>query len=98
MGCNEVKDANLPVLMCYFEPNNESQKEYCLKLKDNFHHQQTIRYEIKSTPENPFSVKLKIKSIIHDIQNEFNDGTEEEMNKALNEMYSKLDEAYPQKI
>ena len=96
MGCNEVKDANLPVLMCYFEPNNESQKEYCLKLKDNFHHEQSIKYEIKSTADNPFCVKFKIKANIYDIQKEFND-SEEEMQKALNEMYKKLDEVYPPK-
>ena len=43
MGCNEVKEAELPTLICYFEPNNESQKAYCLKLKDNFHHEQSIK-------------------------------------------------------
>ena len=94
MGCNEVKDADFPTLICYFEPENESQKAYCLKLKDNFHHEQSIRYEIRSTSTDPFAVKFKIKDNIYEIQTVFND-SEEEMNKALNEMYIKLDEIKP---
>ena len=94
MGCNEVKDADFPTLICYFEPENESQKAYCLKLKDNFHHEQSIRYEIRSTSTDPFAVKFKIKDNIYEIQTVFND-SEEEMNKALNEMYKKLDEIKP---
>ena len=94
MGCNEVKDADFPTLICYFEPENESQKAYCLKLKDNFHHEQSIRYEIRSTSTDPFAVKFKIKDHIYEIQTVFND-SEEEMNKALNEMYIKLDEIKP---
>ena len=94
MGCNEAKDIALPTLICYFEPDNEQQKTYCLNLKDNFHHEQSIRYEIKSTSSDPFAVKFKIKDKIYDIQTEFNDSVEE-MNKALNEMYKKLDEYKP---
>ena len=94
MGCNEVKDTDLPTLICFFEPNNEQQKMYCLKLKDNFHHEQSIRYEIKSTADNKFAIKFKIKKNIYDIQTVFND-SEEEMNKALEAMYRKLDELNP---
>ena len=90
MGCNEANDKNLPMLICFFEPGNELQKEYCLKLKDNFHHEQSIRYEIKSTSDNPFGVKLNIKGKIIDIQTEFNN-SEEEMLKALDAMYKELD-------
>ena len=91
MGCAEANDKNLPILLCFFEPNNETQKQYLLKLKDNFHHHQSIRYEIKGSTDNPFAVKLKIKNNTYDIQTEFND-SEEEMNRVLNEMYKKLDE------
>ena len=94
MGCSAAKKDVIPVLICCFEHNNELQKEYCFKLRDNFHHEQTIRYEIKSAPDTSFCVKLKIKSKIYDIQKEFND-SDEEMNKALDEMYKKLDEVYP---
>ena len=91
MGCAEVSDKDLPLLLCFFDPDNASQKEYCLRLKDNFQHDKTIKYEIKGVKDKPFAVQLKIKNDIYDIQKEFND-SEEEMNKALNEMYKKLNE------
>ena len=90
MGCAEVKEQNLPVLMCFFEPGNEQQKAYCIKLKDNFQHEKSIKYEIKSSAETPFGIKLKIKEQTHDIQQSFND-SEEEMQKSLNAMYVLLD-------
>ena len=91
MGCKEVGDKDVPVLMCFFEPNNDSQKNYCLKLKDNFEHEKTIRYEIRSTADNKFAIQLKIKDKTHDIQTEFTD-TEEEMKVALDKMYKILNE------
>ena len=91
MGCKEVGDKDVPVLMCFFEPNNESQKSYCLNLKDNFQHEKTIKYEIRSTADNKFAIQLKIKDKTHDIQTEFT-GTEEEMKIALDKMYKILDE------
>ena len=91
MGCKEVGDKDVPVLLCFFEPNNESQKSYCLKLIDNFENEKTIKYEIRSTADNKFSIQLKIKDKTHDIQTEFT-GTEEEMKIALEKMYKILDE------
>ena len=91
MGCKEVGDKDVPVLMCFFEPNNDSQKNYCLKLKDNFEHEKTIRYEIRSTADNKFAIQLKIKDKTHDIQTEFTD-TEEKMKIALDKMYKILNE------
>ena len=91
MGCKEVGDKDVAVLMCFFEPNNDSQKNYCLKLKDNFEHEKTIRYEIRSTADNKFAIQLKIKDKTHDIQTEFTD-TEEEMKVALDKMYKILNE------
>ena len=91
MGCKEVGDKDVPVLMCFFEPNNDSQKNYCLKLKDNFEHEKTIRYEIRSTADNKFAIQLKIKDKTHHIQTEFTD-TEEEMKIALDKMYKILNE------
>jgi len=91
MGCKEVGDKDVPVLMCFFEPNNDSQKNYCLKLKDSFEHEKTIRYEIRSTADNKFAIQLKIKDKTHDIQTEFTD-TEEEMKIALDKMYKILNE------
>ena len=91
MGCKEVGDKDVPVLICFFEPGNESQKSYCLKLKDNFEPEKTIKYEIKSNVDTKFSIQLKIKDKTHDIQTEFT-GTEEEMKIALDKMYKILDE------
>ena len=91
MGCKEVGDKEVPVLICFFEPNNDSQKSYCLNLKDNFQHEKTIKYEIRATAENKFSIQLKIKDKTHDIQTDFT-GTEEEMKNALDKMYKILNE------
>ena len=91
MGCAEAKESNFPVLMCFFQIGNEEQKEFCLKLRDSIHHEKTIKYEIKSTAE-PFSIKLKIKNIIHDISTTYTNNSEEEIQKILSEIYRKLDE------
>ena len=90
MGCDASKD-QLPALLCFFETGNEEQKQYCLKLKDNFQHERAIRFEIKSSPGVNFSIKFKLKGKIHDIQNEF-DSTEFTMNQTLEKMYKILDE------
>ena len=91
MGCEEAKESNFPVLMCFFQIGNEEQKEFCLKLRDSIHHEKTIKYEIKSTAE-PFSIKLKIKNIIHDISTTYTNNSEEEIQKILSEICRKLDE------
>ena len=90
MGCDASKD-QLPALLCFFETGNEEQKQYCIKLKDNFHHQKSVRFEIKSSPGVNFSVQLKYKGKIHKIQTVFND-REDEMQNSLNIMYKILDE------
>ena len=71
MGCDAAKEQNLPTLLCFFETNNDEQKEFCIKLKDSFQHEKSIKYEIRSSVE-PFSVKLKIKNFIYDIKTEYN--------------------------
>ena len=89
MGCGESKD-QLPTLLCFFETGREDQKAYCLKLKDNFRHEKAIRFEIKSSPGVPFSIKFKYKGKLHNIQSAFNDA-EVEMNNSLDIMYKILD-------
>ena len=88
MGCDAEKPKNIPSLLCDFEKGNEVQKEYCLKLKDNFKHKKTIRYQIRSSES--FSIKFKIKGKIYDIQNNYVN-TEEVMNKTLQSIYTLLD-------
>ena len=89
MGCSENKDSNIPVLLCFFESGNEAQKQYCIRLKDNFKHERTIRFEIKSTPQIPFSIRFRVNGNTVDVQNVFDD-SEERMNETLNRMYSML--------
>ena len=86
MGCSESKDA-LPVLLCFFEVENEQQKNYCIRLKDNFKHTKTIRFEIKSLTGVDFSVQFKINNKVHTIQTDFN---EDEMENTLNKIYDIL--------
>ena len=87
--CKNSKDANVPSLLCFFETGNESQANYCIKLRDNFQHEKTINYHIKSEESMPFAIKFKIKNKIIDIQTVFDD-SENAMNQALQKMYSLL--------
>ena len=91
MGCNEMNGDKIPTLICFFEPGNESQREYCLKLKDNFNHINKVKYIIRSSPDENFRIKFKIKEKIYDIQNYFDD-SDQQMHNALNDIYKILDE------
>ena len=91
MGCNESKDMNYPTLLCFFENENEEQKNYCIKIKDNFRHQRSIKFEIKSSPGIAFGIKFRINKNVHNIQTTF-DSSEQAMNEALEKMYKILDE------
>ena len=88
MGCSESKD-QYPTLLCFFELGNEEQKQYCIKLKDNFHHEKPIRFEIKSTAGVGFSIQFRVKGKVHKIQSVYNEG---ELENSLNAMYKILDE------
>ena len=89
MGCKESKDISYPTLLCFFETGNTAQGTYCLKIRDNFKHEKSINYQIKSEKDMKFSIKFKIKDKIHDIQTEFDDSVET-MNNSLNKMYELL--------
>jgi len=92
MGCSETKNAaqNLPVMTCIFEPENNNQKEYCIKLQQNFKHAKSIRYEIKSFANSTFSINFQINGQNHQIQTVFD---ENEMDNSLKKMYELLDQA-----
>ena len=92
MGCKEIGDKDFPVLICFFEPNNDQQKDYCLKLKDSFKYEKPIKYEIRSNRIDPFSIRLKKKNKIYDIQTNYINNSEEEIQKALTDIYTILDE------
>ncbi len=92
-GINYEKEllnkANIPTLICSFEQSNEEQKAYCIKLKDNFLHEKSIKFEIKSVPQVNFSIKFKVNGKIHEIQNTF-DNSEEALFSTLYKAYDLL--------
>ena len=87
MGCTSANQT--PTLLCYFETGKEEQKNYCIKLKDNFNSEKSIKFEIKSTPETKFSIKFKVRGKVHDLQNTF-DASEETLEATLNKAYELL--------
>ena len=90
MGCQNVKDSNnVPTLLCFFETGNESQANYCIKLRDNFKHEKTINYQIKSGEKMPFAIRFQFKNTTYDIQTVFDD-SEITMNQTLQEIYDLL--------
>ncbi len=91
MGCCGSKD-KYPTLICFFETKNEEQKNYCIKLKDNFHHQKSIKFQITSNTGVQFSIQFRLKanSQPEKIQEHF-DNSEQAMNEALGKMYALLD-------
>jgi len=90
--CGNAQESNQPTLLCFFEIGNEEQKNYCLRLKDNFHHSKTIRFEIKSIPNTPFSIKMRIRGKLNEIQKIY-ENSDETMNKTLTAAYKLLDES-----
>ena len=95
MGCNEVKDptANLPSLICIVEPKNENQKNFCLKLKENFNYPNSVKYEIKAYQGSTFYIYLVINGQQQSILTAFNENNENEVNNALQKIYNILDSA-----
>ena len=82
-GINYEKELLYPKLICFFEIGNQEQLAYCIKLKDHFFSEKTIRFEIKSVP---FSIQFKVNGKIHEIQNTFVNSEEA--------LYSTLHKAY----
>ncbi len=87
MGC--VQATETPTLICFYETGKNEQKEYCIKLKDNFKNEKTIKFEIKSVPQVNFSVKFKVNGRLHVIQTEYNN-SETVMNESLEKIYNLL--------
>ena len=86
MGCANTKDVQTPTLICFYEADNKEQKNYCLKLKENYNGNKPIKYEIKQIPQVPFGIKLRKNGKIVDIQKIF-DNREEVMNETLKKIY-----------
>ena len=92
MGCKEVNDptANLPTLICTVEPKNEAQKQYCIKLKDNFNYPTSVKYEIKAYEGSTFNILLVIQGQNHSIQTTLNESDENEVKNNLQKIYDIL--------
>ena len=91
MGCSETKSTtpNLPTLTMIFEPQNETQKAYCIKIQQSFRHAKSIKYEIKSFANSTFSIMLQINGTVHQIQNVYN---ENEFDNTMQKLYELLDQ------
>jgi hypothetical protein len=87
MGCVQANEQ--ATLICFYETGNETQKAYCIKLKDNWHNEKGIKFEIKSVPQVKFAIKFKVKEKLHEIQKEFDD-SEETMKETLQKAYDLL--------
>ena len=88
---SEKSDDNYPKLECFYESENEAQKEYCYQLRENFEHGKSINFVLNtSTPAIPFSVYFIINDKKYLIQEIFDD-SDETLNKSLNKMYKLLD-------
>ena len=92
MGCKEVNDptANLPTLICTVEPKNEAQKQYCIKLKDNFNYPTSVKYEIRAYAGSTFNILLVIQGKNHSIQTTLNESDENEVKNNLQKIYDIL--------
>ena len=92
MGCKEVNDptANLPTLICTVEPKNQAQKQYCIKLKDNFNYPTSVKYEIKAYAGSTFNILLVIQGKNHSIQTTLNESDENEVKNNLQKIYDIL--------
>ena len=90
MGCANIKETQMITLICFYEIDNKEQKNYCLKLKENYKGSKPIKYEIKQIPQVSFGIKLRIKGNIYDIQKVFDD-REETMIESLNKIYELID-------
>ena len=90
MGCNASNDSNLPTLICTVEPKNQAQKQYCIKLKDNFNYPTSVKYEIKAYEGSTFNILLVIQGQNHSIQTTLNESDENEVKNNLQKIYDIL--------
>ena len=74
MDINKEKKYIYPSLLCFFEVGNEAQKQYCIRLKDNYNNDnKTIRYIIQCVTDSPFAVYFIINNKRYKIQTIFDD-------------------------
>ena len=92
MGCSETKD--MPNLLFVFEPQNEQQKNYCIKLKDSLQPEKPIKFEVKSFKNSNYSIKLKRGGQEYDIENTFD---ENQLQSSIDKIYQLLGETNPNK-
>ena len=79
-----------PELLCVFEPGNQEQKQYCIKLKDNFRYEEPIKFKIDSQSGSKFKISFKLKGKTYLIQDIFDD-SDKALNESLEKMYSLLE-------
>ena len=91
MDINKEKKYIYPSLLFFFEVGNEAQKQYCIRLKDNYNNDnKTIRYIIQWVTDSPFAVYFIINNKRYKIQTIFDD-SDESLNETLNKIYELVD-------
>ena len=81
---SELKNQT-PIILGFFEIGNEEQKNYLKELVTKFKLRIPLKFDINSTGNDPFCVKLRIGEELFDIQDTFdNDNIDEDMEKAVN--------------
>ena len=74
MDINKEKKYIYPSLLCFFVVGNKAQKQYCIRLKDNYNNDnKPIRYIIQCVADSPFAVYFIINNKRYKIQTIFDD-------------------------
>ena len=64
----DEKSENYPLLECFYEKGNDTQKEYCYKIKNALKPEKPISFEIESIESQPFTINFIINNKIYQIQ------------------------------
>lgn len=95
MGCCSADKGkqNVPILLCFYELANDKQKNYCINLRYKWQYNKDVQFDIKSIPQVPFAIKLKIYDEIYEIQGVFDD-CDDKLKSTLQQAYDLLNEKY----
>ena len=89
MGCSETRDST-PILIFIFEPQNSTQKEYCIKMRDELHPKKSVKFVIESFIKASFKIRLKINGQTNIIEESFDAKKMKDSIKKINKI---LDES-----
>ena len=91
MGCLSANKSSLPVLLCQFKKGNDTQKNYCLSLKESINYNKSINFILKSDIASKFSINVEINGKSYNIRDKFNEAN---IREDLTKQYDLLDKHY----